>query len=187
MADWRRQLLFVVPVLLFLVVGGFLYVGLFLDPKQIPSALINKPVPEFDLPALPGHERGLSSKDLNGGQVSLVNVFASWCGPCRIEHPFLMRLKEESGVPLYGINYKDKIIEAQRFLDELGDPFTAIGADYTGRAAIDWGVYGIPETFLIDRDGRIACKQIGPISKNALELKLMPAIAAAKAGERVTC
>jgi cytochrome c biogenesis protein CcmG/thiol:disulfide interchange protein DsbE len=187
MAMTRRHLLYFMPVLLFLVIGGFLFVGLSLDPKTIPSALITKPVPAFDLPALPGRDDGFSGGDLANGEVKLVNVFASWCVPCRIEHPILMRLAEDKTVSIYGINYKDKAESALAWLGELGNPFIRIGADFTGRVSIDWGVYGIPETFVVDGDGRIVCKHIGPIGNFDLENKLLPSIEAVKRGESGVC
>lgn len=171
-----HRLRFMLPVAVFLVIGGFLYVGLSLNPGNIPSALISEPVPEFSLPPLEGYERGLSSEDLGHGEVSLVNVFASWCGPCRVEHPLLMRLDAEGIVPVYGINYKDRPKDAVAWLAELGDPYTLIGADRDGRVSIDWGVYGVPETFVIDRQGRIAYKHIGPIMPRDLNDKILPLI-----------
>jgi cytochrome c biogenesis protein CcmG/thiol:disulfide interchange protein DsbE len=151
------------------------------DPAAIPSALIDKPVPEFSLPALDGLNRdgapvpGFSSADLKG-RVSLVNIFASWCGPCRQEHPFLEQLGEDPRIKLYGINYKDVPENARRFLGELGNPYAAVGVDDRGRAAIDWGVYGVPETFLISPDGVIRYKIVGPLSQRALDEVLMPEI-----------
>jgi cytochrome c biogenesis protein CcmG/thiol:disulfide interchange protein DsbE len=151
------------------------------DPSAIPSALIDKPVPEFSLPALEGLNRdgapvpGLSTADLKG-RVSLVNIFASWCGPCRQEHPFLEQLATDPRIKLYGINYKDVPENARRFLGELGNPYAAVGVDDRGRAAIDWGVYGVPETFLIGPDGVIRHKIVGPLSERALNEFLIPEI-----------
>lgn len=129
--------------------------------QAVPSALIDKPAPQFALPPIDGDGPGFSTADL-GGRVSLVNVWASWCPPCRQEIPALMRLAQE-GVIIYGINYKDRPEDARRFLAELGNPYTRIGADRSGRTAIDWGVYGYPETFIVDRSGRIRYRHIGPI------------------------
>ena len=140
--------------------------------RDVPSALIDKSAPEFDLPPIVGRNDGFATSDL-AGKVSLVNVFASWCGPCRAEHPTLMRLARE-GIPIYAINYKDKPEDALRFLADLGNPYTRIGADLTGRASIDWGVYGYPETFVIDRTGRIRYKHIGPIMAHDLETTIRP-------------
>jgi cytochrome c biogenesis protein CcmG/thiol:disulfide interchange protein DsbE len=169
-----RRLLYLIPVAVFVAVGVGLAVGLTRDPGTLPSALIDHPVPAFDLPALDGGE-GFSSADLLG-QVSLVNVFASWCVPCRVEHPVLMKLAE-SGVRIYGINYKDSPDQAQAWLAELGNPFQKIGADRNGRVGIEWGVYGVPETFVIDALGRIRHKQVGPIQARDLEQTLLPILA----------
>ncbi len=144
------------------------------NPEEIPSALIGKPVPQFSLPPVKGHTLGLSSTDLVG-EVSLVNVFASWCVPCREEHPLLMRLKAD-GIAVHGLNYKDRPDDAAHWLDTFGDPYKRTGADIDGRAAIDWGVYGVPETFVITKDGRIAHKHIGPLTPVALETKVLPLI-----------
>lgn len=164
-----------VPLAVALVIGVFLAIGLTLDPREVPSPLIGKPVPEFSLPPVKGRTLGLSSADLKG-EVSLVNVFASWCVACRAEHPLFMELKKTGVVPIYGLNYKDQPEDAEKWLDELGDPYTRTGADINGRVAIDWGVYGVPETFVIDRQGRIAYKQIGPINPEVLEKTILPLI-----------
>jgi cytochrome c biogenesis protein CcmG/thiol:disulfide interchange protein DsbE len=169
-----RRLLYLIPVIVFGAVGIGLAVGLTRDPGTLPSALLDRPVPEFQLPGLDGGE-GFSSEDLKG-RVSLVNVFASWCVPCRVEHPVLMRLAEE-GVPIFGINYKDPPDQAKAWLAELGDPFAKIGADRDGRVGIEWGVYGVPETFVIDTDGRIRHRHVGPIQARDLEGTLLPILA----------
>jgi cytochrome c biogenesis protein CcmG/thiol:disulfide interchange protein DsbE len=169
---------FVFPVAIFLalaaVFGIYLYqVGIGgKTVAELPSALIDRPVPDFSLPPIEGDGVGLASTQLTG-QVSLVNVWASWCPPCRQEHPLLMRLARE-GVPIYGINYKDKPDAAKAFLAELGNPFAAIGADRTGRVAIDWGVYGYPETFVVDRTGRIRYRHVGPIMPHDLKTRIQP-------------
>jgi cytochrome c biogenesis protein CcmG/thiol:disulfide interchange protein DsbE len=150
--------------------------------RKLPSTLIDKPVPEFELPPLYVDAPGLSTADLKVPGVKLVNVWASWCVPCRAEHEVLTEIAQ-SGITIHGINYKDTEEGALGFLEELGDPFTLIGADTKGRVAIDWGVYGIPETFVIDGQGRIVYKQIGPILRKDIEGKIMPAIEKAKAGE----
>jgi cytochrome c biogenesis protein CcmG/thiol:disulfide interchange protein DsbE len=171
-----RRLLYLVPVLVFAGVGIGLALGLTRDPSILPSALIGKEVPEFDLPPVEGLDRpGLSSADLKG-RVVLVNVFASWCVPCRAEHPLLMRLADQ-GVAIYGINYKDKPDQIDAWLGELGDPFRRIGADRSGRVAIDWGVYGVPETFVIDGDGRIRHKFVGPLMPQDVDQTLLPMLA----------
>jgi cytochrome c biogenesis protein CcmG/thiol:disulfide interchange protein DsbE len=168
-----RRLLFLLPVLIFVGVGIGLAVGLTRDPGTLPSALLDQPVPTFELPPIAGRDgRGFSSADLEG-QVSLVNVFASWCVPCRIEHPLLMALAED-GVAIYGIDYKDPADKAAGWLAELGDPYRAIGADQHGRVAIDWGVYGVPETFVIDREGRIRHRHVGPLQPRDIEQTIRP-------------
>jgi cytochrome c biogenesis protein CcmG/thiol:disulfide interchange protein DsbE len=169
-----RRLLYLIPIVVFAAVGIGLAVGLTRDPGTLPSALLDRPVPQFELPGLDGAE-GFSDEDLQG-RVALVNVFASWCVPCRIEHPVLMRLAAE-GVPIFGINYKDPPDKAQAWLAELGDPFAMIGADRNGRVGIEWGVYGVPETFVIDAQGRIRHRHVGPIQARDLEQTLRPILA----------
>ena len=166
-------------VLLSAVFGAYLYqIGVGGKVvSNLPSALIDKPVPIFELPSVQGFGQGLSSKQLSGNGVSLVNVWASWCPPCRIEHPILMRLAKE-GVTIYGINYKDKPVAARKFLLELGNPYKSIGADRTGRTAIDWGVYGYPETFFVDKLGRIRYRHVGPIMLEDLGKKIYPLLKA---------
>ena len=143
------------------------------DISTLPSALIDKPVPEFELAPIEGRQLGLKSSDLKSAGLSLVNVWASWCPPCRVEHPYLMSLAEK-GVTIFGINYRDKPADALRFLESLGDPYKRIGADTTGRVSIDWGIYGYPETFLVDRTGRIRYRHVGPISPQVIETVLNP-------------
>jgi cytochrome c biogenesis protein CcmG, thiol:disulfide interchange protein DsbE len=171
-----RRLLFLLPVLIFVAVGIGLAVGLTRDPSTLPSPLIDQPVPTFELPPLAGRAGpGFSSADLEG-RVTLVNVFASWCVPCRVEHPLLMALAEE-GVAIYGIDYKDPAEKAAGWLAELGDPYRAIGADQDGRVAIDWGVYGVPETFVIDAEGRIRHRHVGPLQPRDIEGTIKPLLA----------
>ena len=170
-----RRLGFLLPVLLFLLVAIGLGIGLTRNPQEIPSALIGKPVPEFALPPVQGRVLGLSSADLQG-EVSLVNVFASWCTACRYEHALFMQLEEDGIVPIHGINYKDRPEDAAKWLDDLGDPYTRTGADLDGRVGIDWGVYGVPETFVISQEGVIAHKHIGPVSAKDLEEVILPLI-----------
>ena len=171
----RARLTGYIPLLVFIVMAVFLGVGLTMNPRDVPSPLIGKPVPEFSLPPVKGRTMGLASADLRG-EVSLVNVFASWCVACREEHPILMRLGKMGIVPIHGLNYKDKPDDAQAWLDQLGDPYTRTGADISGRVAIDWGVYGVPETFIIGRDGVIAYKHIGAITPEVLSKTIMPII-----------
>lgn len=178
-----RRVLVAVPLVIFLGFALFLYAQLTSgrDPQSVPSALIGKPVPKFDLPALEGLTHngqpvaGLNSADLDGTQVSLVNVWASWCVPCRQEHPILMQLAARGDVRVVGLNYKDKAENARRFLGKLGNPYSAVGVDGNGRVGIDWGVYGVPETFVVAR-GRILYKFIGPLSDRSLREILQPEI-----------
>ena len=158
----RQRLLFIAPVATFVLVALALAWGMTRNPSLVPSPLIGSSVPEFTLPPVQGRSLGLSSSDLRG-EVSLVNVFASWCVSCRLEHPVFMKLQEEGVVPIHGINYKDRPEDADQWLNVRGDPYTRTGADLDGRVSIEWGVYGVPETFVIDHEGRIAYKHIGPV------------------------
>ena len=183
----RRRLLVLLPLIAFVALAALFYGRLFSgDPSRIPSALIGRPAPALDLPPLDGLARdgqpvpGLTSAGLKG-EVTVLNVFASWCVPCRDEHPFLVELSKMQGFRLVGLNYKDEAENARRFLGRFGNPYTAVGVDAGGRAAIDWGVYGVPETFVIGRDGRIAYKFIGPIDAQGLKQRLLPEIEKAKA------
>ncbi|MEM9762954.1 MAG: DsbE family thiol:disulfide interchange protein [Pseudomonadota bacterium] len=169
------RLVLLLPLAGFGLLGAAFFWGLWNNDDRLPSTLIGKPVPEFALPPIEGRQEGLSSADLQR-QVSLVNVWASWCVPCRAENPLLVELAEAGTVPIYGINYKDDPEGALAFLKELGDPFTRIGADRSGRAAIDWGVYGLPETFVIDAEGRIAYKHVGPFDRRSLEGDILPVV-----------
>jgi len=171
----RGRLTAYIPLLVFLVMAAFLGIGLTMNPRDVPSPLIGQPVPDFSLPPVQGRTLGLATGDLRG-QVSLVNVFASWCVACREEHPLLIGLAKSGAVPIHGLNYKDKPDDAQAWLDRLGDPYTRTGADISGRVGIDWGVYGVPETFIIGRDGLIAYKHIGPITPEALNKTIMPIV-----------
>ncbi len=179
----------VAPFVIFLALAGLFAFGLTGDPSKLPSALIGRPVPQTDFPPLEGLMQagqpvpGFHASDLAKGKVSVVNFWASWCGPCIEEHPLLITLKERSGVDIYGVNYKDQAEAGRRFIGRFGNPFTAIGTDQNGRNAIEWGVYGMPETFVINGRGQIAYKHVGPISKDSLESKLLPAIEAARAQE----
>lgn len=171
----RRHLLYAVPLVGFAGMAVAFAWGLTRNPQELPSALIGKPVPAFDLPPVQGRKLGLSSADLKG-EVSLVNVFASWCVACRAEHPLFMQLAAGKVVPIHGLNYKDAPADAADWLDTLGDPYTRTGADRTGRVAIDWGVTGVPETFVVDANGVVAYKQIGPVTQQALDETILPLI-----------
>ena len=173
----RRLWLYLLPIAVFAGIGVLLYAGLFRDPTLVPSPLVGKPVPEFALGPVQGRELGLSSQDLRG-EVSLVNVFASWCVACRDEHPLLLALQREDVLPIHGLNYKDAPDDAAAWLDALGDPYTRIGADLDGRVGIDWGVYGVPETFVVDRNGHIAYKHIGPVTPRVLDEIILPLVRA---------
>ena len=174
---WGRRTVLLLPVGIFAGMAVLLGSGLRRDPRVLPSALVGKSVPHFSLPPVQGRSLGLSTPDLKG-EVSLVNVFASWCVACREEHPVFMELKRTGLVPVHGINYKDRAQDAADWLDTLGDPYTRTGADPGGRVSIDWGVYGVPETFVINRDGQIAFKQVGPITPEVFGRKIAPLIQA---------
>jgi cytochrome c biogenesis protein CcmG, thiol:disulfide interchange protein DsbE len=183
----RRNVLVLLPLVFFLALAAlFLYRLGAGDPSHLPSALIGQPAPKTDLPPVAGLERdgkqvpGLSNATFTGA-VTLVNVWASWCIPCRDEVPFLDRLSKDKRIQLVGINYKDAPTDARRFLNRYGNPYMASGADASGRQSIDWGVYGVPETFLIGRDGTIAYKLIGPITAENLVKVLEPEIVKAAA------
>ncbi len=171
----RSRLVLLLPLVLFFGLVLAFAVRLDRDPSKIPSALIGKSVPVFSLPPVKGRELGLSNTDLNG-EVSLVNIFASWCVACREEHPLLMQLKAGRAMPVHGLNYKDEPDNAARWLNSMGDPYTRTGADRDGRVAIDWGVYGVPETFVVSRDGRIAYKHIGPLTAKDLDGTVLPLV-----------
>ncbi|MGE0237846.1 MAG: DsbE family thiol:disulfide interchange protein [Parvibaculaceae bacterium] len=174
-----RRWLTVLPVAVFLGLAALLYRGLSGDPAEVPSVLINKPVPDFVLaPVQNLNLPGLSAADLKTGSVTLVNVWASWCVPCRTEHPLLMELAKREDVRVVGINYKDDPENARRFLTTLGIPFAAVGSDPSGRTAVDWGVYGVPESFLVDGQGVIRLKWIGPLTAEALKKDIIPKIEA---------
>ena len=178
----RRRMIVFIPLVAFLALAALFVLRLGAgDPSRIPSALIGHPAPRTDLPPLAGLERdgkgvpGLDSADFNG-QVTVLNVWASWCVPCREEAALLMTLAADPRLRVVGINYKDQPDNARRFLGRYGNPFAANGTDSNGRAAIEWGVYGVPETFVVGRDSRIAYKLIGPITPDNLDAALKPAI-----------
>ena len=178
----RSRILVLLPLLAFVALTALFFYRLGAgDPSRLPSALIGHPVPTFDLPGITGLERdgkpipGIGNATFQGA-VTLLNVWASWCVPCHDEAPFLEQLSRDNRIQLVGINYKDTADNARRFLYRYGNPFVATGRDETGRASIDWGVYGVPETFLIGRDGRIAYKLVGPITAENLGRTLLPEI-----------
>ena len=171
----KRRWIFLLPVAVFVLIAAGFYVGLGRDSNVLPSPLIDKPAPQFALPPLAGEKQGFSSADLKG-HVSLVNTFASWCAPCRVEHPVLNALARTKQVPIYGIDYKDKQEAAAAWIAELGNPYTRIGAD-DGKVGIEWGVYGVPETFVIDRAGRIRYKHVGPLTEADLRRTILPLVA----------
>jgi cytochrome c biogenesis protein CcmG/thiol:disulfide interchange protein DsbE len=166
---------FLLPLILFLALAVFLFVGLSRDPSEIPSPLLDKPAPAFNLPQLADPQRSFKSEEMRG-RVWLLNVWASWCEACRDEHPVLLELARARVVPIYGLNYKDERQDALNWLEEFGDPYTTILVDADGRVGIDYGVYGVPETFVIDRNGVIRYKQIGPVTEEALTNRIIPLV-----------
>jgi cytochrome c biogenesis protein CcmG/thiol:disulfide interchange protein DsbE len=170
----RLRLAYLVPAAVFGLLAAGFYFGLGLDAIVLPSPLIDEEAPQFALPPLPGHG-GFSSADLHG-QVSLVNAFASWCAPCRMEHPVLNALAATKQVQIYGIDYKDKPDAALAWIGALGDPYTRIG-EATGEVGIAWGIYGVPETFLVDRTGHIRYKHVGPLSEADIDGTILPMVA----------
>jgi len=166
---------FLLPLGAFVVLVVFLFIGLRLNPREVPSPLIGKPAPAFQLQQL--HEPGktFTPKD-NLGKVWLLNVWASWCAACREEHPLLVQLAKSGVAPIYGLNYKDKRNDALGWLRQFGDPYVVSIADPEGRTGIDYGVYGVPETFVIDKNGLIRYKHIGPVTREALEKKILPLV-----------
>ncbi|MBK5206262.1 MAG: DsbE family thiol:disulfide interchange protein [Polaromonas sp.] len=161
------------PLGIFLVLALFLALGLKLDPREVPSPLIGKPAPAFVAPTLALPDRVLRNEDMLG-KVWMLNVFASWCAACREEHPILVAYSRAGGVPVYGLNYKDKREDGLRWINQFGNPYTEILFDNDGRIGINFGVYGVPETFIIDRAGVIRYKQIGPITPQVLREKIEP-------------
>ncbi|MGH6735232.1 MAG: DsbE family thiol:disulfide interchange protein [Methyloceanibacter sp.] len=177
-----RRLSVALPFLIFAGLAGLFWYALHTgDPSRLPSALIGKPVLAFALPPLEGLKAGdgtdmqsFTAADLATGEPTVVNVFASWCVPCLEEHPLLMALAKEQGIRLFGINYKDDPASARRFLGRYGNPFGRVGADASGRVAIDFGVYGVPETYVISGDGKIAYRHVGPLTEAAITQKILP-------------
>tara|TARA_Y100001936_G_C16069231_1_gene669409 strand:- start:1277 stop:1801 length:525 start_codon:yes stop_codon:yes gene_type:complete len=166
---------YLIPLIAFVILVSFLLVGLNLNPRKIPSPLIGKQAPVFNLQQLHEPENFFKSKD-NLGKVWLLNVWASWCASCRDEHPLLVQLAKSNVVPIYGLNYKDKRDLAMQWLDRLGDPYTKSIMDPEGRVGMEYGVYGVPETYVIDKSGIIQYKQIGPVTVEILEKTIMPLV-----------
>ncbi len=171
MGSWLKFL----PLALFLGVAGFLLKGLSLDPGELPSALIGKPSPQFTSARLPASAGEFDSQSMKG-EVWVLNVWASWCGPCVEEHPYLKQLAAQRDVPLVGLNYKDDANNALSWLSQLGNPFTHLLDDNRGDVGLDWGVYGVPETFVIDRSGTVRYKHVGPVLAGDLEKYILPII-----------
>ena len=170
------MLKYIAPLVIFSIVAIFLALGLKLNPREIPSPFIDKPAPGFSLTVLSAPDQLLATDDLKG-QVWMLNVWASWCGSCRVEHPLLNQLAGEKLVTLVGLNYKDEPLLAKSWLQQLGNPYTVSVSDTEGRTGIDWGVYGVPETFLIDKQGVVRYKLTGPVSEAIINQKIKPLIA----------
>jgi len=168
-----KSLRFLIPLAIFIVLAGFLAVGLKLNPREVPSPLIGKPAPAFALPRMGEPGTVIKREDLLG-KVWMLNVWASWCAPCREEHPLVVAFAKRTGAQVYGLNYKDQPAAAQAWLGQLGNPYVATLVDADGKVGIDWGVYGVPETFVIDKQGVVRFKQIGPLSEEALRDKIEP-------------
>lgn len=167
---------FILPLVIFLVLAGFLYKGLSLDPREVPSPLVGKAAPAFVLPLLHEPEKTFSPKDM-AGKVWLLNVWASWCGACKDEHPVLMALSQQNLVPIVGLDYKDKREDGEATLRKAGDPYSLTIADADGKVGFDYGVYGVPETYVIDKQGMIAYKLIGAVTAQNLRDTILPLVA----------
>lgn len=166
---------FLLPLAIFVVMVGFLAVGLTLNPREVPSPLVGKPAPDFSLPQLHESDKVFSPKEL-AGKVWLLNFWASWCNGCKEEHPVLMQVAQSGAVPIYGVDYKDTRQEALAWLARWGNPYPLVAVDEAGRVGINYGVYGVPETYVIDKAGRIRYKQIGPVDQDILEKKILPLV-----------
>ncbi len=171
----KRTIKFLLPLVLFLIAVGFLFKGLFLDPREVPSPLVGKLAPRFEAPVLGEAGKTFNSVDMKG-QVWLLNVWASWCGACKDEHPILMEMSKMDELSTYGLDYKDTDTEAQAVLKENGNPYKVVATDIEGKIGIDYGVYGVPETYVIDKAGVIRYKQIGPITMEILYTKILPLV-----------
>lgn len=166
----RRMFMAVLPLAIFAALALVFWIGLYGNPRDIPSTMIGKPAPEFALTPIEGSDiAGFKTADLKGHGVSLVNIFASWCVPCRVEHPVLVEMAKRGDIKIYGINNKDAAEDARHYLANLGQPYRAIGADTSGRVSIDWGGYGVPESFVVDNEGIIRFKWTGPITPDVLK------------------
>ncbi|MEQ9694078.1 DsbE family thiol:disulfide interchange protein [Shimia sp. SDUM112013] len=173
--------LMIAPPLIFAALAGLFFFGMARDnPDELPTALAGQIAPDVDVEPF-GDLPGFTSADMKDGQVKLVNFWASWCAPCRVEHPTLMQLEAE-GIPIYGINYKDSLANGAKFLRDLGDPFIAIGSDPKGRMALNWGVYGVPETYLVDGEGRIITRVAGPLTQRELTERIRPKLEELRGG-----
>lgn len=168
---------FLAPLIAFAILIPFLMTGLYRDPRELPSPYLDNPAPQFELPSLTNPDESMGSTDFKD-QVALVNVWATWCPGCRQEHGFLLRLAAETSIPIYGIDWRDDRREALKWLQELGNPYAAVGYDGDGRIGIDWGVYGAPETFLIGSDGTVLHKLTGPLNRQIWERDFVPLITA---------
>ncbi len=170
-----KSLRFLLPLGIFVAVLGFLFVGLGLNPREVPSPLIGKPAPAFALPRLDDAAQTLRRDDLLG-KVWMLNVWASWCAPCREEHPLVIDIAQRKLLPVYGLNYKDQGPAARNWLANLGDPYTATLVDADGRVGIDYGVYGVPETFIVDKQGVIRFKHTGPLTAEVVRTRIEPLV-----------
>lgn len=173
---------FALPLLIFLGLLGLLYLGLHIDPRQVPSPLVDKPAPAFTVEDLQQPQTVFTERRLYVQGPALFNVWASWCVACREEHPVLLELARRGVVPIYGLNYKDTHKDAEQWLAQFGNPYTAIAYDPQGKVGLDWGVYGVPETFLIDRQGIIRYKYIGPLTPQIVQDDLLPRLTKLKQG-----
>ena len=168
-----------IPLAIFLVMAVFLGIGLTRDPRKLPSTMIDKPAPQFTLKQVSALDKNVSPEDMKG-QVWMLNVWASWCTACRVEHPLLVEISNSKIVPVIGLDYKDKPEDALKFLAQQGNPYQLSALDLEGRVGIDYGVYGVPETFIIDKNGRIRHKHVGPITPESLQKEILPIIAELK-------
>ncbi|MCC6142045.1 MAG: DsbE family thiol:disulfide interchange protein [Nitrospira sp.] len=166
---------FLLPLAIFVVMVGFLAVGLTLNPREVPSPLVGKAAPDFSLPQLHESDKVFSPKEM-AGQVWLLNFWASWCNGCKEEHPVLMQLAKSGAAPIYGVDYKDTREEALAWLQQWGNPYRLVAVDGAGRIGINYGVYGVPETYVIDKAGKIRYKQIGPVDQDVLDQKILPLV-----------